>query len=240
MTLTNDEWVYFVDYYGQLTDSQISDLQKKYHRVILDATMSYFREPLPGIDTIYSCRKFFGVADGGILFTDAKLDRELTQDESFERMYYVMGRFERTASEFYNECVTENEKFRTEPVKKMSRLTENILHGIDYDFVRERRRRNFEILHEELGKINPLKLRVVEGAFLYPILLENGAEVRKKMIEQKIYIRQLWKNVLDDCQPGSFEYNIAENVLPLNVDQRYDEEDMKYVLKVALGESLLY
>ena len=159
LTLTNDEWIYFVDYYGQLTDSQISDLQKKYHRVILDATMSYFREPLPGIDTVYSCRKFFGVADGGILFTDAKLDRELTQDESFERMYYVMGRFERTASEFYNECVTENEKFRTEPVKKMSRLTENILHGIDYDFVRERRRRNFEILHEELGKINPLKFQ---------------------------------------------------------------------------------
>ena len=52
------------------------------------------------------------------------------------------------------------------------------------------------------------------------------------MIEKKIYIRQLWKNVLDDCQPGSFEYNIAENVLPLNVDQRYDEEDMKYVLKI--------
>lgn len=195
-----------------MTDSQILELKQKYQRVILDETMAYFRKPFEGIDTIYSCRKFFGVADGGILFTDSKIERELPQDETFERLHYVMGRFERTASEFYKECVSENAKFKTEPIKRMSKLTENILCGIDYDFVSKRRRENFEFLHKNFESINPLKLRVVDGAFLYPLWLKNGAEVRKKMIERKIYIRLLWANVLENCAPSTFEYDMAQRI----------------------------
>lgn len=232
LNLREDEYLYIVDYYGQLTDSQILDLKQKYQRVILDETMAYFRKPFAGIDTIYSCRKFFGVADGGILFTDSKIARELPQDETFERLHYVMGRYERTASEFYKEYATADESFKKEPIKRMSKLTENILRAVDYDFVNARRKENFSFLHENLKAINPLNLRVVDGAFLYPLLLENGADVRKKMIQQKIYIRLLWANVLESCAPSTFEYNIAENVLPLPVDQRYNLDDMKYMLKI--------
>lgn len=61
--------------------------------------------PVEGVDTIYTCRKYFGVSDGAFLYTDTKPQRNLPQDESYDRMHFLMGRYERSASEFYNEYV---------------------------------------------------------------------------------------------------------------------------------------
>ena len=96
------------------------------------------------MDTLYTCRKYFGVADGAILYTDTELDREISQDVSFERMHFLLGRYERSANEFYSEYVANNKLFATEPIKQMSHLTKNLLHGIDYNSVAKRRQDNFE------------------------------------------------------------------------------------------------
>ena len=71
--LRKGEYLYLVNYYGQLTDDLILQYQKKYDRIIIDHTHGFYQRPLPGIDTIYSCRKFFGLSDGAYLATDAKL-----------------------------------------------------------------------------------------------------------------------------------------------------------------------
>ena len=65
---------------------------------------------------------------------------------------------------------------------------------------------------------------------MYPLLLENGSEIRKHLQEQKIYIPTLWGDVFEVCRKGSLEYNYAENILPLPVDQRYGEEEMKLII----------
>ncbi len=229
--LADDEWLYIMNYYGQLDPQYIKELKNKYVRIIVDNAQAYFEMPLSGVDTLYTCRKFFGVADGAFLYTDSKLDEELPLDESFERMHFLLGRFERTASEFYSENVANNDLFETEPIKKMSKLTDNLLHAIDYSFVKERRTENFSLYHEKLGKINRLKLREVKGAFAYPLLIENGAEIRKKLQQQKIYIPTLWPNVVEEMQENSLEYGLAKDILPLPVDQRYGEEDVIYVVE---------
>ena len=71
-----------------------------------------------------------------------------------------------------------------------------------------------------------MKLRKIEGAFAYPLLVENGAEIRKKLQQQRIYIPTLWPNVLREIDNNSLEYKFAENILPLPVDQRYSEDDI--------------
>lgn len=224
--LAEDEWLYVVNFYGQLTNEYLLSLKEKYRRIIVDNAQAYFQMPLDGVDTLYTCRKFFGVADGAILYTDAVLDEELPQDESFERMHFLLGRFERTASEFYSEYAANNHFFAEEPIKRMSRLTENLLHGIDYESVRERRTKNFGYLHEMFNSINRLALSVPEGAFMYPLYVENGAEIRKKLQAQTIYIPTLWPSVFDLCGEGELEYDMAKNILPLPVDQRYTTDDM--------------
>ena len=236
LTLEADEWLYLVNFYGQLDNDTIRGYVEKYERVIVDHAQAYFQMPLENVDTLYTCRKFFGVADGGILYTDTKLDREIPQDESFDRMKFVLGRFERSASEFYAEAASNNDFFADEPIKLMSKLTENLLHGIDYEAVKQKRTRNFEILHEAFGKINPLKLKVPQGAFMYPLYLEKGGEIRRKLQAKKIFIPTLWPDVFEHCDESELEYDYAKNILPIPVDQRYDEEDMKYIIKAVFDE----
>ena len=234
ITLADDEWLYLMNYYGQLDAEYILELKKRFGIVIVDNAQAYFEMPVSGVDTLYTCRKFFGVADGAFLYTDEVLDENLPLDESFERMHFLLGRFERTASEFYGENVANNHLFANEPIKKMSKLTDNLLHAIDYEFVKNRRTENFELYHEKLGKINQLNLKKVEGAFAYPLLVENGAEIRKKLQQQKIYIPTLWPNVLNETNKNSLEYKFAENILPLPVDQRYGTNDVEFVIKEIL------
>ena len=227
--LQPDEYIYIVNYYGQLDEVAILALKTKYGNIIVDNTQAYFNAPLEGIDTLYSCRKYFGVPDGGVLFTDAHFDCDMEQEISYDRMNFLLGRYEKTASEFYPEYVANNDYFDTQPMKRMSKLTKNLLHGIDYDFVKQRRTENFRYLHDRLGKINQLKLTIPCGAFAYPLMLDNAGEIRKQLIKQKIYIPVLWPNVLDECAVASWEYKLASDVLPLPVDQRYDLDDMEYI-----------
>lgn len=220
-----DGWLYVVNYYGQLSNEYLASLGD---RVIVDNAQAYFQDPVPGMDTLYTCRKFFGVADGAVLYTDKTIEVE-QQDESFRRMNFLLGRYERTASEFYPEYAANNDFFENEPIKRMSKLTENLLHGIDYERVRQRRTENFAFLHERLHGINRLNLTIPEGAFMYPLYLENGAEIRKKLQAMKIYIPTLWPSVFALCGKMEPEYDMAKNILPLPVDQRYWTEEMEYL-----------
>ena len=222
-----DGWLYVVNFYGQLSNDYLTTLGD---RIIVDNAQAYFQEPLPGVDTLYTCRKFFGVADGAILYTDKLIEVE-EQDESFERMHFLLGRYERSASEFYAEYVENNHFFKNEPIKRMSRLTENLLHGIDYEMVKNRRAQNFYYLYEMFQSMNKLNLSVPDGAFMYPLYIENGAEVRKQLQAKKIFIPILWPAVFNLCEENELEYDMAKNILPIPVDQRYGIEDMKYIAR---------
>ena len=229
--LEDGEWLYFVNYYSQFDNERISGFVRKHRRVIVDQAQSYFQPPIPGVDTLYTCRKYFGVADGAFLYTDAAPAETYPTDESFERMRFLLGRFERTASEFYGEYAANNELFDRVPVRQMSKLTRNLLHGIDYDRTRRVREENYALLHGALGGRNLLRLAERPGTFMYPLMLENGAAVRKKLQQKKIYIPTLWPDVFRWCAPEDAEYRMSENVLPLPVDQRYGPEDMRYMIR---------
>lgn len=236
--LNKGEWLYFVNYYSQFDNTTISALKERYGRVIVDNAQSYFQTPLPGIDTIYTCRKWFGVPDGAFLYTDAQLSETLPQDESFERMRFLLGRFERSASEFYADYVFNNRLFSDEPIKQMSKMTANLLRAIDYTFVKKARKENYMTLHRELKDINKLSICIPDNApFMYPLLLENGAEIRAALQKQKIYVPKLWPSVADWTEPESVAYRMAEQILPLPIDQRYGKADMERMIK-ALSDAI--
>lgn len=230
-SLDEREHLYIVNYYGQLSNNKIYLLKKQYERIILDNTQSFFQKPIPGIDTIYSCRKFFGVPDGAYLSTDVIWDERLEEDKSSSRMKHILGRYEGQAPDFYNEFKKNDESFKELPIKKISKLTRNILGAIDYEKIIESRNRNFEYLHGSLKHTNILDIKLPYSPFAYPYYVENGIEIRKKLAEKKIYIPTLWPNVLKENHEDSIEYDYAANILPLPCDQRYGIDDMKILLK---------
>lgn len=231
------EYLYLMNYYGQLSSATITYYRDRYERVIIDNTQDYFADPVSGVDTLYSCRKFFGVADGGILFTDVKLNERLDQSESFDRMEYLLGRFERSAEEFFAASIQNNERIANQPIKKMSKITYNMLHGLNYQWIRRKRTENYKFLHNRLSDVNMLSLRDIEGAFAYPLLISNGAHVKEKLREHRVYVPTLWPNVIQQAISTNEERCFVSDLLPLPCDQRYGIEEMKYIsdLVISMG-----
>ena len=226
-----DEWLYLVNFYGQLSADELQRIAAYVPRLIMDNAQAYFDLPLKGVDTLYTCRKFLGVPDGGFLYTEAP-EKTLPADESRERMGFVLGRFERPAGEYFAAAAQNNDDLSMEP-KSMSELTKNLLHAVDYDRVKTKRTENFRLLHEGLGSVNCLNLRETEGAYAYPLMLPEGQKIRKKLIEQKIFVPMLWPNVPEQQPADSEACRLAEQILPLPCDQRYGAEEMAFIIKAV-------
>jgi hypothetical protein len=231
--LNDSEYLYVVNYYGQVCDIIIKNLKEIFCNIIIDNTQSFFQKPIEGIDTIYSCRKYFGVPDGAYLFTDDDiLTQELEEDKSKERMIHILGRYEGQAYDYYKNFRKSDESLKELPLKRMSNLTKNILGAIDYERVIELRNQNFRYLYDRLKATNILGIRIPNGAFAYPYYIKNGIEIRKKLAEKKIYIPTLWPSVLIKYDEKSVECDYAANILPLPCDQRYKVDDMKHIVEM--------
>lgn len=234
--LQEDEYFYLVNFYGQLNLSDIEVLIKKYkNKVIVDNVQAFFNMPLKNSDTIYSCRKFFGVADGAILYTDSILYENIQIEKSYDKMNFLLGRFENSSTEFYEDFVKNNERFEKEKIKYMSKLTENILYSLNLKNIKNIRSNNFKYMHDKLSCINELNINVVEGAFSYPFMIDDSKyvlsceELKKELIKRKIFIPTLWPNVLKECKEDTLEFKFARDILPIPIDQRYDFKDMEYI-----------
>lgn len=235
--LENFEFLYIVNYYGQLDNEYIKFLKCKYTNLIIDNSQAFFQYPVDGIDTLYTCRKFFGVPDGAYLYTNANVCKLLLEEDiSYDRMNYLLGRYEKKANEFYSDYVNNNQLFSNEPVKRMSKLTHNLLRPLNYLTIKNVRNQNFVYLYNQFKDINKLDLNIPVGAFMYPLYIDNGKKLRKILQMKNIYIPTLWPDVFDICKKQDLEYKFAENILPLPVDQRYNIEDMKYISNVIMNE----
>lgn len=226
-----EDWVYLINFYGQCSSDEIVSYSKEYKNLIIDNVQAFYTKPIEGLDTIYTCRKFFGVPDGGYLYTDCTLSGILQKDESYDRLIFLAGRLERSANEFYSEYRENEQRIDELPLRKMSMVTQDLLRGIDYEQIKKDRERNFRYLHEQLKAFNQLELCLPDGPYMYPLLVKNGVEIRKSLQGKKIYIPTLWPNVLESLTHEETEYALAKNILPLPCDQRYDLNDMQYLVK---------
>ena len=221
--LLDNEWIYIVNYYGQINNEV--ELKNKYKRIVFDNVQAFFQKPSNGIDTLYSCRKFFGVPDGAYLASDHKI--VLEQDISKDRMKHILGRYEKTAQKYYDSYVENEESYVNLPVRKMSKITHNILGAIDYESVKKKRNENFQYLYDRLQRSNLINVRKVEGAFAFPFYCKSGLEIKKKLVSKGIFIATLWPTAIEF---GGLAKDYSENILPLPCDQRYSIDDMKVMV----------
>lgn len=226
-----DEWFYLVNYYGQIDNKRIEEFKKWKKHLIVDNVQAYFQMPVQNVDTIYTCRKYFGVPDGAFLYTNSTIQHELEFDRSSARMMHLLGRFEESANKYYYSYTDNEELFENLPLRKMSKLTENLLRSIDYSAVKKAREENYSYLHDRFSNLNKLNVNFSIAPFMYPLYLQNGWLVRKKLQKKQIYIPTLWPDVFDLCQESEVEYDMAKNILPLPCDQRYDINTMKYLVR---------
>ena len=198
--------------------------------LIVDHTHAFFQRPLPGVDTLYSCRKFLGVSDGAYLSTDARLNPEAKPlDHSMGRLEHILGRYEYDAGTFYQKMLDNAADYHEMEIRRMSRLTGNLLHSMDYPYIKAKREENYHLLAELLPSESIFNEVVPEGPFAYPYYHKDGLALRKWLAGRKIFVPTYWRNIIDHFGEDTMEYDWAANVLPLPCDQRYGEEEMRYI-----------
>lgn len=224
--IEKDEAFLIINYFG-LLGGYVNSLNSQNINLIVDNSQAFFEQPIVNVDTFYSARKFFGVPDGAYLSSNVHLQEELPQESSWKRSDYLLRRLENGAKDGYSSFL-KNEKYLCgQEIKIMSNFTSSILSGINYKSVITRRNQNFQYIDLKLRGVNRLRLseKEVNGPMAYPLLVEDG-RIRKQLIEQEIFIPTYWPNVLKENSRDSIEYDLANNLLAIPIDQRYGLLDM--------------
>ena len=104
------------------------------------------------------------------------------------------------------------------------------MQGINYHDVAQRRRANYEYLRQQLGGV---VLQDDEVPMIFPYEAKDGRELRNHLIKNKIFVAKYWPNVEEWVGNDSNEVWMANNVLPLPIDQRYTKEEMNHMLNVV-------
>ncbi len=228
------DWLYLVDYFGQLGGRELDRALDAFDgRVVIDESQAFFRTPPDGVDALYSCRKFFGVADGAFLRTGdgRRLARPLPKSRSWADMDHVLGRAEMGSSAFLPRARENDARFSDAEIEEMSVITESLLRAVDYGAARLSREENWKTLHATLGHANLLDLRESEGPYAYPLLLAYDATpVRERLAKRGIFVPLLWPGVA-----SSSARLLSASILPLPVDHRYGAEEMDYVAVETLA-----
>ncbi|WP_237760121.1 hypothetical protein [Sporolactobacillus inulinus] len=234
LDLEPDTCLYYVNYFG-VNGRNVRDVCLKSDRVIIDNTQAFFERPLAHADTLYSARKFFGVPDGGYLYTDAKERIELERDPSYYRFDALLKQMD-LGSVSAEPLFQQNEHYLdTCGLHAMARATQRILSSIDYARVRTVRNANFRFLHEHIGKYNQLQadFRDVNGPLCYPFLIDRGSQLKQVLIEQGIYTDDFWEETASRIPADRFEHHLAENLAALPIDQRYGQAEMQVIAQVV-------
>ncbi len=232
---TDREAILIVNYFGFLNQQKLQSLVDKYKHIIVDNTQAFFARPIKDVDTLYSCRKFFGVPDGGYLFAQGVPTPTLSQDSSADRMNFLTGRLEDGAQKHYLEFRRAEDNAEEEGVKSMSNTTQNLLRGIDYERVKAVRTQNYQRMHEQLRAYNVLNhMPALEGPYIYPLYFKGDAQrLRTFLAENHVYVPVLWNNVYDVLREDCLETRLVSHILPLPIDQRYTIADVDEISAIV-------
>lgn len=235
------EYFLYVNYMDIKRDA-VSRLSEQYKdKLIVDATQAFFMKG-NGVSWFFnSCRKFFGVPDGSYLYAptgQSLAHREIgqTQGSAPTNEKYIVDhlikRFNGHANEGYTDFL-KNEELIDSSVSSISKLSEYLLSGVDYDMVIARRRENYAFLQEQFKTINRYNATIDNDSvpMCYPLLLDKKIE-KSLLFDKHIFIPGFWKDVQARGIDGfEFEKNLANHLWPLPVDHRYSIQDMEMMVE---------
>lgn len=230
--LQEEECLLYTNYFG-LKQETVLKLSSQSDRLIVDNSQAFFCDPVAGTDTFYSCRKFFGVPDGAYLQAPGTARLKLRRDSSADRFSHLIKSIDQGIETGYMDYVENNNRLSGYPVRRMSALSRRILSSINYQSCKDRRNTNFQYLHEALKNNNEYEIdnSALNGPMIYP-LLHPSAEIKGRLLAERIFVPTYWPNVLDWTDEGMFEHYLTTNLIALPVDHRYNLSDMKHILHV--------
>jgi hypothetical protein len=227
------EVIIYINYFGLKGSAARMVAARFGPAAIIDDTQAFYEKGYAGTWSFNSARKFFGVPDGAYLYAPRPVPKVALRNEKVS-WEHLIARLMGQQEIGYRHFVV-NEAASTSEVRGMSVGAERLLAGIDYDRVARRRRDNYSLYHAALGGLNRLQLTVTPDAvpLCYPFL-PSGRIARESLYTQGIYPPTYWKDCLTRSSMGfDRERDVADRLLPLPLDQRYDRDDIDRVINAV-------
>ena len=195
--------------------------------LILDLSMSFFHRPK--IKYYFnSCRKFFGVPDGAYIH-GISLNNELKTNTLLNTNHLNNRLTKKKAYDLF----LRNESLISSQLHKMSQFTLDTMCLINYELVKQKRIENFNFLNSKIGKNNILSFPKLhdEVPHYYPYLPKRVISIND-LIDKGLFVPNIWKIAKNDQINKSTSLKLFEKLLPLPIDQRYNSNDMNYIIHI--------
>ena len=235
----SNEAVLLVNYFGVMSAIRMSELAGRYKHTIIDNCQAFFSAPVKDAFSVYSARKFVGVPDGAYVIGNnaEKYQEEYPQCYSSDTSAFLLQRIEYgcEGKGYESRSINEN-RIDSEDAMRMSALTRTILDGTDYARNKQRRLENFRTVHSLLGRINcmdPCRYMDKETVpMVYPLVVEKD-ELLEKLLEAKHFQGRWWAYITKDLPEDTMEYWLSRYMIPITIDQRYGEEDIRSLCSIV-------
>lgn len=238
ISLRKNEYIIINNYFG-LQNAYIERMAAYYgEHLIVDNSQALYAPLIDGVKAFYSPRKFVGVSDGGFAWLGHPQGTSMSGifeiDRSEARSKYLQIRAQKGAEAGYAAFRESEDSLDNQPIKIMSVDTRMALEKIDYETIRKRRIDNYYQLALALEDTNKLKVSMLsydDCPMVYPYWTDDDT-LRQRLIDNRVYVATYWPNIADWCQPTDAEYDWMKHLIPLPIDQRYGEEEMKKIIEI--------
>lgn len=226
------EILLYVNYFG-VCDKLVESVILKYNEVIIDCSQAFFFKPTNNIPAIYSPRKFYGLPDGGFLYSSKKIALPLKQSKSHHRFTHLLKKTENLFDNGYDDFKLNELLFKNYEIESMSLLTESLLEAQNHSDVINSRVTNFNYYHEKLEKLNEFSiiLNKTNGIcpLSYPFYSTRANEIKNHLIGNGVFIPTYWpnkKNLNNEC----FGNKLSKFLIHLPINQELNNENINYVI----------
>jgi hypothetical protein len=235
ITIKEHEYIIYINYFG-LKSEYVEHLIKKIgQNLIIDNSQAFFEKGNAGIFSFNSARKFFGVPDGSFLYSPYPIKDKFEENKSISTTH-LLNRTMGNLDIAYEEFLAFEKKVNC-TIMGISSLSRTILNTIDYELVAEKRRKNYLFFEDQLGEYNLIKFKFSPKLtpFCYPFLPENMIE-KSPFHKKRLFIPTFWQDVInrENCC-SKFEIKLSQNLMPLPVDHRYSEENLRFIVNEIKG-----
>lgn len=204
---------------------------------------------------VASIRKWFGLPSGGLLASidNSKIIKSnLSYNESFSSMrrqaFLLKSKYFKDGDEslktLYLDLFAKAENLLDKDVLPYSidYISKDLIAELDVNRLTEMRRLNYNILNKSLKDVNRIESIFTDipeevCPMFYPVFIKNYRnEIRKKLIEEKIYCPIHWP-IPDRIEINKFKrsFEVYNTILSIPCDQRYMRCDMERVVSVLKG-----
>ena len=246
--------IFLMHYFGMIQPADKLDALKRAAKergiaIIEDTTHSMFsKKRTIGDYVISSIRKWMPIPKGGVLYmADNVLGVEIEKSEipiSTENERAAAMILKDLFLKHFLDCNLEYRKMfmecesalnKQKEIYRLSNFSRFIISCTDIGEIILRRKRNYQFLEEQLVNCDVLpvcRLNSDDCPFVFPVRVQQRDKFRKYLMNHRIYCAVHWPFDGMMKKERVFAAENAYSLISLPVDQRYNEDEMRYMVKV--------